>query len=52
VLDVGGRRNLLKKFLPTDDVFYLEPFLESSDENFIKGDGCKMLASYNYITTL
>lgn len=42
VLDVGGRGNMLRKFLPNDDVFYLDPFVESKDENFIKGDGCEM----------
>jgi len=42
VLDVGGRENILQKFLPGDDVFYLDPFVESDDANFIKGDGCAM----------
>ena len=40
VLDVGGRGNLLKKFLPNDDVFYLDPLIDSEDKNFIVGDGC------------
>jgi O-antigen biosynthesis protein len=40
VLDVGGQGNLMQKFLPSDDVFYLDPFVNSRDENFIKGDGC------------
>jgi len=42
ILDVGGRGNLLRKFLPNDKVFYLDPFIDSDDENFIKGDGCEM----------
>jgi hypothetical protein len=42
ILDVGGRGNWMKKFFPEDDVFYLDPFLDSEDENFIKGDGCNM----------
>jgi GT2 family glycosyltransferase len=40
VLDVGGRGNLFKRFLPNDHVFYLDPLVDSKDENFIKGDGC------------
>lgn len=39
ILDVGGRGNILKKFLPDEEVFYLDPFVESNDKNFIKGDG-------------
>jgi len=42
ILDVGGIGNYLSKFLPNDDVFYLDPYLRSSDPNFIKGDGCNM----------
>jgi hypothetical protein len=42
VLDVGGRGNLLRRFLPDDDVFYLDPFVDSKDDNFIKSDGCNM----------
>jgi hypothetical protein len=42
VLDVGGRGNMMKKFLPGDAVFYMDPLVESKDENFIKGDGCAM----------
>ncbi|MGK2848830.1 MAG: class I SAM-dependent methyltransferase [Minisyncoccota bacterium] len=42
ILDVGGRGNLLKQFFPNDAVFYLDPFIDSTDENFIKGDGCAM----------
>lgn len=54
VLDVGGRGNLLKKFLPDDDVFYLDPLIESEDENFIEGDGCSMPLeneSYDWLTS-
>ena len=40
VLDVGGRGNLMKRFLPKDKVFYLDPFVDTEDENYIKGDGC------------
>jgi hypothetical protein len=42
ILDVGGRGNWLKRFFPNDEVFYLDPFLDSTDANFIKGDGCAM----------
>jgi hypothetical protein len=42
VLDVGGRGNLMIKFMPADSVFYLDPFIESDDENFIVGDGCDL----------
>ena len=42
ILDVGGRGNWMKKFFPNDEVFYLDPFLDSDDKNFIKGDGCAM----------
>lgn len=41
VLDVGGRGNLLKRFLASDDVFFLDPLLDSDAENFIKADGCQ-----------
>lgn len=40
ILDVGGRGNLLKKFLPLDDVSYLDPYVDTDDENYIEGDGC------------
>lgn len=45
VLDVGGRGNILRKFLPDDEVFYLDPHLgegdvTDEDRNFIEGDGC------------
>ncbi|MHB8923042.1 MAG: glycosyltransferase, partial [Thermoleophilia bacterium] len=39
VLDVGGRGNILRQFLPADDVFYLDPNLDEEDANFIAGDG-------------
>ena len=42
VLDVGGRGNLMRKFLPADEVHYLDPNLDSDDPNFIRGDGCDM----------
>lgn len=42
VLDVGGRGNLLKQFLPFDDVTYLDPNIDTDDSNFIKADGCDM----------
>lgn len=42
ILDVGGRGNQMKRFFPNDEVFYLDPFLDSGDKNFIKGDGCAM----------
>ena len=40
VLDVGGRGDILKDFLPGDDVWYLDPNVQSSDVNFIEADGC------------
>lgn len=42
VLDVGGELNIMKKFLPDDDVYYLDPNVDSDDKNFIKADGCDM----------
>ena len=54
VLDVGGRGNLLKRFLPNDDVFYLDPLIDSKDDNFIKGDGCAMsleAESFDWVTS-
>ena len=54
VLDVGGRGNLLKRFLPNDSVSYLDPLMESEDENFIKGDGCAMPLkdnSFDWVTS-
>lgn len=40
VLDVGGRGNLMRKFLPKDKVFYLDPYVNTDDSNYIKGNGC------------
>lgn len=54
ILDVGGRGNILSKFLPNDEVFYIDPFVESNDKNFIKGDGCDMLLdneSFDWVTS-
>ncbi len=42
ILDVGGRGNILKRFLPNDDVWYLDPYVETTDTNYIAGDGCNM----------
>jgi len=42
VLDVGGRGNMLRKFLPQDNVFYLDPYVDSQDDNYISGDGCEI----------
>jgi hypothetical protein len=42
ILDVGGRGNILRRFLPDDRVYYLDPFVDSSDDNFIRADGCNM----------
>lgn len=42
ILDVGGRGNLLKAFMPKDEVWYLDPNIDASDKNFIKADGCDM----------
>jgi GT2 family glycosyltransferase len=54
ILDVGGRGNILSQFLPDDSVFYIDPFVESDDENFIKGDGCAMPLedeSFDWVTS-
>lgn len=40
ILDVGGRGNILRRFLPDDKVFYLDPLVDTDDNNFIQGDGC------------
>lgn len=42
VLDVGGRGNIMRKFLPNDDVFYLDPHVKTEDDNYIEGDGCEI----------
>jgi len=42
ILDVGGGGNIMKKFLPNDNVFYLQPSGDIQDDNYIKGDGCDM----------
>lgn len=42
VLDVGGRGNFTRRFLPEDEVFILDPHVEEEEENRIEGDGCDM----------
>lgn len=42
VLDVGGRGNLMREFLYQDKVFYLDPFVDTKDSNYIQGDGCQI----------
>jgi len=42
VLDVGGMGNLMRRFLPGDEVFYLDPNVKTKDKNFIAGDGCDL----------
>ncbi len=37
VLDVGGRGNLLKEFLPEDEVYCLDPGVDGKSQNFISG---------------
>jgi GT2 family glycosyltransferase len=54
ILDVGGRGNIMKKFLPEDEVFYLDPLVDSEDTNFILGDGCSMPfddESFDWVTS-
>ncbi|MDO8736018.1 MAG: methyltransferase domain-containing protein [Thermoleophilia bacterium] len=54
ILDVGGRGNLLKKFLPGDDVSYLDPLVDTDDENYIEGDGCDIPLeddSFDYVVS-
>jgi len=42
ILDVGGKGNAMKKFLPRDEVFYLDLQVDPNDSNSIKGNGCEM----------
>lgn len=42
VLDVGGRGNFTRRFLPDDEVFFLDPHVDEKGENHIEGDGCDM----------
>jgi hypothetical protein len=57
ILDVGGRGNWLKVFMPEDYVYYLEPELTEEDtkhSNFIQGDGCKLPfedETYDWVTS-
>jgi len=54
ILDVGGKGNLLKKFLPEDKVFYLDIVVDPKDENGIQGDSCEMsfeAESYDWVVS-
>ena len=45
VLDVGGRGNILKKFFKDNSnysIYYLDPLVDTNDENYIEGDGCNI----------
>lgn len=45
VLDIGGRGNILKNFLTSDHVSFLDPYADEEErmmENYIAGDGCKL----------
>lgn len=35
VLDVGGRWNLMRRFLPSDIVFYLDPYVDSDRKSVV-----------------
>ncbi len=55
VLDVGGRGNQTKLFLPQDTVHYLDPYVETTDDNHITGDGCDLPFpdnAYDWVVTL
>jgi O-antigen biosynthesis protein len=54
VLDVGGRGNIMKNFLPSDDVHYLDLHIDTDDKNYIEGDGCNMPfpdASFDWVVS-
>jgi hypothetical protein len=54
ILDVGGRGNLLQKFLPNHKITYIDPYVDSDDINFVKGDGCEMPfpeSSYDWVVS-
>ena len=39
ILDVGGRGDTLRDFMLEDDVYYLDPYVDAKDSNYIEGDG-------------
>lgn len=55
ILDVGaGQYNFLRLFLPDDDVYSLDPYIDADGINRIEGDGCDIpLAdnSFDYVVS-
>lgn len=54
ILDIGGRGNPLGRFLPVDDVFYLDPNIEDSDPKFIRASALSIPAddaSFDFVTS-
>lgn len=54
ILDIGGRGNIMQQFLPDDDVFYLDPNVETDDSNYIDGDGSDIPvddAGFDYVVS-
>lgn len=54
ILDVGGRGNMLRGFLEKDNVYYLDPLVETDDDNYIEGDGCDIPLpdnSYDFVVS-
>lgn len=43
ILDVGaGQQDFMRMFLPDDDVYSLDPHIDSVDSRWIEGDGCNI----------
>ena len=54
ILDIGGRGNPLKKFLPHDDIYYLDPNLNDSDPQFIQASALSIPAEdrfFDFVTS-
>ncbi len=54
ILDVGGRYNLMTKFFPNDEVFYLDLEINPGDKNAVQGDGCDIPLkdnSFDYVVS-
>lgn len=54
LLDVGGRGNILREFMPRDKVYYLDPYVDTTDDNYIQGDGCAIPLeddSYDFVVS-
>lgn len=43
VLDIGaGESRFMRQFLPDDELYFLDPYVEADDESCIEGDGCNI----------